>query len=148
MSFENARPIDRLKPDAVHDGAQPVGKLSQLSEQGRVVVTLFRGSDALLWGSDMGKIFAQMMMVFDRHSRRPLVHHAMTCDCLGADEAVLAQFVQHAARGQREDACLMAMLLVRADIAPLAVSLAEQLGLLIDTTLRTDPRAMMGAALH
>ncbi len=148
MSFENARRIDRLDSDATREGAQPVGKLSQLDEQGRMVITLFRGSEALRRGSDLGKIFAQMMMVFDRHARRPLVPHGMACDCLGADEAVLAQFVRLAARGQREDACLMAMLMVRADIAPLAVSLAEQLGLLINATLRTDPRAMMGAAVH
>jgi hypothetical protein len=143
MSFQSARSIDQLTEDA-RDGAQPVGKLSQLNELGRMVVTLFRGSNALREGSDMGRIFDQMMLVFQRHARRPLVHHGMSCDCLGADEAVLAQFVRHAARGQREDACLMAMLLVRADVAPLAVSLAEQLGLLIDATLRTDPRAMMG----
>ncbi|ATG46339.1 hypothetical protein CEW89_01400 [Celeribacter ethanolicus] len=143
MSFQSARAIDQLSEDA-RDGAQPVGKLSQLNEQGRMVVTLFRGSNALREGSDMGRIFDQMMLVFQRHARRPLVHHGMSCDCLGADEAVLAQFVCLAARGKREDACLMAMLLVRADVAPLAVSLAEQLGLLIDATLRTDPRAMMG----
>lgn len=143
MSFQSARAIDQLSEDA-RDGAQPVGKLSQLNEQGRMVVTLFRGSNALREGSDMGRIFDQMMLVFRRHARRPLVHHGMSCDCLGADEAVLAQFVRLAARGKREDACLMAMLLVRADVAPLAVSLAEQLGLLIDATLRTDARAIMG----
>ncbi|WP_460275491.1 hypothetical protein [Celeribacter sp. ULVN23_4] len=143
MSFQSSRAIDQMSEE-VRDGAQPVGKLSQLNEQGRVVVTLFRGTSRLRSNSDMGKIFDQMMLVFQRHARRPLVSHGMSCDCLGADEAVLAQFVRHAARGQREDACLMAMLLVRADVAPLAVSLAEQLGLLIDATLRTDPRAMMG----
>ncbi|WP_417244908.1 hypothetical protein [Celeribacter sp.] len=146
MSFQSARALDQLTEDAL-EGAQPVGKLSQLSEQGRVVVTLFRGSDALRRSSDMGKIFEQMMMVFRRHGRRQLVSHGMSCDCLGADEAVLAQFVRLAARGKREDACLMAMLIVRADVAPLAVSLAEQLGLLIDATLRTGPRAMMGAEM-
>ncbi|SFI89893.1 hypothetical protein [Celeribacter neptunius] len=143
MSFQSARAIDDLNAEEAREGAYPVGQLAQLGEQGRMVVTLFRGSDALRRGSDMGKIFAQMIMVFDRHARRPLCPHAMSCDCLGADEAVLAQFVRLAAKGQREDACLMAMLLIRADVAPLAVSLAEQLGLLIDATLRTDPRAMM-----
>ncbi|MBW6417349.1 hypothetical protein [Celeribacter sp. PS-C1] len=142
MSFQSARAIDQISEDA-RDGAQPVGKLSQISEQGRVVVTLFRRSDALRGPSDLGKVFDQMMLVFARHARRPLVSHGMRCDCLGADEAVLAQFVNLAARGKREDATLMAMLMLRADIAPLAVSMAEQLGLLIDATLRTDPRAMM-----
>lgn len=143
MSFQSAQALDDF--DARVDGAEPVGRLSLLHEQGRMVVTLFRGSDALRGGSDLGKIFSQMMSIFAGHGRRPLVSHGMRCECLGADEAVLAKFVQLAARGQREDACLMAMLLVRADVAPLAVSLAEQLGLLINATLRTDPRAMMGA---
>ena len=143
MSFQSARAIDQITEDTV-EGAQPVGKLSHLNEQGRVVVTLFRSSEAMRGNGDLGKVFSQMMLVFERHARRPLVSHGMRCDCLGADEAVLAQFVRLAARGKREDATLMAMLMLRADIAPLAVSMAEQLGLLIDATLRTDPRAMMG----
>ncbi|AJE47662.1 hypothetical protein [Celeribacter indicus] len=145
MSFQNQNPFATPSP---REGAMPVGKLAQLDEPGRLVVTLFRGSEALRRDSDMGRIFSQMMMVFDRHGRRPLMRHGMGCDCLGADEAVLAQFVRLAAQGAREDATLMAMLLVRGDMAPLAVSLAEQLGLTIRQTVGLRPRPPVGMAMH
>ncbi len=64
-----------------------------------------------------------------RHVRRPVMRHGATCSCVGADEAVLAHLVTISASGDREDAMLMACLLVRSDVAPLVVSLAQALGL-------------------
>ena len=51
------------------------------------------------------------------HARRPLLGHAPDCPCAGADECVFARFVALAAEGAREDAVLMAALMVRADLA-------------------------------
>lgn len=67
--------------------------------------------------------------VFVRHGRRALMRHCLDCLCVGADEACFATFVATAAEGPREDAMLMAMLLVRPDAAPQLVSLAQDFGL-------------------
>ena len=74
--------------------------------------------------------FDSMMVLLAKHSRRPLATHDGNCMCIGADEAVFAQFIQLAADGEPEDAMLMGMLILRADIVPLAVGLAQQLGLM------------------
>ena len=144
MSYQSHRARDPFGHDTnvASEGGEPVGQLGHLDGQGRMVVSLMRGADIAGKDSDIAKVYGQMMMVFERHARRPLMRHHCDCACLGADEAVMARFVRLASRGEREDATLMAMLLIRADIAPLAVSLAEQLGLLIQTVARVDPRAL------
>lgn len=61
--------------------------------------------------------------------RRPMQRHAPSCPCAGGDECVLARFVALAAEGAREDAILMASLMVRADMSMMLASIAEELGL-------------------
>lgn len=73
------------------------------------------------------------------HGRRPLMRHHVTCKCLGADEACFANFVGAATDGAREDAMLMATLLVRPDVAPSIVELAQSLGLALRTMARHVP---------
>ncbi|WP_417726092.1 hypothetical protein [Roseovarius sp.] len=46
--------------------------------------------------------------------RRPLRCHAPHCPCVGMDEAAFARFVEEAALGEREDALMMASVLVNA----------------------------------
>jgi predicted amidophosphoribosyltransferase len=61
--------------------------------------------------------------------RRPLVRHGLGCACLGADENCFAQMIAAASEGAREDAMMMASLIVRPDFAPALASLSEELGL-------------------
>ena len=56
------------------------------------------------------------------------MRHSVTCKCLGSDESCFANFIATATDGQREDAMLIATLLVRADMAPLVASLAADFG--------------------
>ena len=63
------------------------------------------------------------------HARRPPLRLARDSACVGADEAAFALFCATALGGDREDAMLFACLLMRPDVAPLAVSLAQTLGL-------------------
>ena len=63
------------------------------------------------------------------HARRPLMRHAPGCPCAGADECVFARFVALAAEGAREDAILIAALIVRTDIALTLAIRAETVGL-------------------
>ncbi|HKL54505.1 MAG TPA: hypothetical protein VJ893_00120 [Roseovarius sp.] len=67
--------------------------------------------------------------VLGPHIRRPLRCHAPQCHCVGLDEAAFARFVEEAALGEREEALMLASLLVEArGIMPLADA-ASRLGL-------------------
>lgn len=74
-------------------------------------------------------LFRDLVTLLAETGRRPLLRHALDCHCVGSDEAVFAHFVTTAATGEREDAMMIATLLMRVDMAPLAVSLAQSLGL-------------------
>lgn len=63
-----------------------------------------------------------------RHARRPLMRHALTCTCVGADEAVIAEILYRCARGEREDAMLVLALIVPGDRLPLLMAEAERIG--------------------
>lgn len=71
--------------------------------------------------------------------RRPLQRHAPSCPCAGGDECVLARFVALAAEGAREDAILMATLMVRADVSLTLAMVAEELGLSLMREVAGDP---------
>ena len=58
--------------------------------------------------------------------------HALDCPCAGSDECVFARFVALAAEGAREEAVLIATLIVRADVALGLTALAESVGLCAD----------------
>jgi hypothetical protein len=74
------------------------------------------------------KSFEDLCSLCSRHGRRPLMRHSLQCKCLGADESCFANFIAAAATGEREDAMLIATLLVRPDVAPLIASLAADVG--------------------
>ncbi|MBV0911860.1 hypothetical protein [Anianabacter salinae] len=85
--------------------------------------------------------FQDLCILCARYGRRPMMRHQSGCKCLGSDEACFANFIGAAADGAREDALMMAMLLVRADIAPCLVGLAETVGLALRRmTLHADDR--------
>ncbi|PVA09724.1 hypothetical protein DC366_11375 [Pelagivirga sediminicola] len=83
-----------------------------------------------------------LMELCTEHCRRPLMRHAVTCRCLGADESCFANFIAAAATGAREDAMLMATLIVRADMAPVFTSLACECGLALKCMALAAPRDM------
>lgn len=95
-------------------------------------------------GPDQGrkalKSFEDLCALCTRHGRRPLMRHSVQCKCLGADESCFANFVATAATGEREDAMLMATLLVRVDVAPLIASLAADVGLAFMRMRLSAPR--------
>lgn len=75
------------------------------------------------------KSFENLCDLCVRHGRRPLMRHHVTCKCLGADESCFANFVGCASEGDREDALMIAMTLVRPDVAMPLVDLAQDFGL-------------------
>ncbi|MEP1613685.1 MAG: hypothetical protein ABJL72_17415 [Roseobacter sp.] len=75
------------------------------------------------------KSFEDLCRMCGQHGRRPLVRHAVGCKCVGSDEACFANFIRTASLGDRNDAMLIATLLVRPDIAPMLTALAMDFGL-------------------
>ena len=77
--------------------------------------------------------------------RRPLMRHGHACPCLGTDEAAFARLVQTATEGEREDALMLACGMVRHDLAPAVVHLAQAAGLALAWALAAQGRP---ARLH
>jgi hypothetical protein len=73
--------------------------------------------------------FEDLCRLCSQHGRRPLMRHSVNCRCIGSDESCFANFISAAAAGDRDDAMLIATLLVRPDVAPLITSLAADFGL-------------------
>ena len=128
-----------------HSGAAPVGYLAELPPLERRVIHCLRlwcagpdGPDVMSHelvarhgdgGRGLAADFGDLVRIMAGHSRRPLMGHAPGCPCAGADECVFARFVALAAEGAREDAVLMAALMVRADLALALALQAERIGL-------------------
>ncbi len=73
----------------------------------------------------------QLFTVCDRLCRRPLVRNSVDHAYISADEASFARLVATAVEGEREEALLIAISLVRPDLAPMLIDLAAQFGLTI-----------------
>ncbi|MGR3760223.1 hypothetical protein ACUXV3_08820 [Roseobacteraceae bacterium NS-SX3] len=75
--------------------------------------------------------FGRLCAFCAEHGRRPLMHHGLSCTCLGADESCFAHLVASAAEGQDEDALLLAALLVPPQKAQALAELARDTGRLL-----------------
>lgn len=145
-------------------GGAPVGRIADLDGIDAACVIYWRlwsggpQDQAHVWedftanlGTTQGrkalKSFEDLCMLCRAHGRRPLMRHALTCACLGSDEACFANFITTAATGEREDAMLIATLLVRPDVAPLITALAADFGhALMRMTLAAPRHLGRGAA--
>ena len=92
--------------------------------------------------------FADLCGMCIQHGRRPLVRHDVNCKCVGADEASFAHFIATAAEGQREDAMLIAILLVRPDMAAAVTTLAMHFGFALKQMKLATPRAMAQTSIY
>lgn len=141
-------------------GAAPVGKVADLGPLEAAAVSCLR-----LWcdspegrrkvRDDLSQILGPMAgdavlhaieefcSLCALHGRRALARHDPACQCLGADEACLAHLVALATEGEREDALLIATLLVRPDVSLHLVAAAQALGLAL---LRGSLKATRHAA--
>lgn len=139
-----------LPPQTPPTGSTPVGRITDLPPAEGWWIRAFRQ-----WGAEEGVLsedmtgrfgparaerilsrFSDLMELLVGHARRPLMAHGTGCQCLGSDEAVFALFCATATHGAREDAMMIACLMVRPDVAPIAVSLAQGLGLEVERGLR------------
>lgn len=144
-------------------GGAPVGFITELSEVEAASVIYLRlwcngpESQAEVWndfaltlGADQGqkalRSFEQLFGLCAKHGRRPLMRHSVHCKCLGSDESCFANFISAAAEGDREDAMLIATLIVRSDVAPLITSLAAEFGLALKRMRLSAPRKIAHGA--
>lgn len=79
-------------------------------------------------GAEAETALAALVALLDDRGRRPLLRHAPSCGCVGADEAAFAHLVAAAAEGAREDAILLASLLLPPDCAFAAYGPAQTFG--------------------
>ncbi|MDP5219326.1 hypothetical protein Q5Y75_19075 [Ruegeria sp. 2205SS24-7] len=133
---------------ARHRGGEVVGRVDDLApvEAGAVLflrmwgrndraqeardLRLMREVDA---GSRALETLERICALCAQHGRRPLMRHSLGCNCLGADENFFAQMIGAAADGVREDAMMLATLIVRPDFAPALAALSEEFGLALKT---------------
>lgn len=80
-------------------------------------------------GTETADTLNEIGAMIAHYGRRPLMRHQVGCKCLGADEACFANLIGAASEGNREDAMLMAALIVRPDVAPALAQLAQTYGL-------------------
>lgn len=140
-------------------GGAPVGFITELGAVEAASVLYLRlwcdgpASQSQMWSDfarELGPVqgrsamqsFEELCRLCTQHGRRPLMRHSVQCKCLGADESCFANFIATAADGEREDAMLIATLLVRPDVAPLIASLAMNFGLALKQMHLSAPRDM------
>ncbi|MEM6481140.1 MAG: hypothetical protein AAF922_06625 [Pseudomonadota bacterium] len=129
-----------------HRGGAPVGHIAQLGpvEAGAVMYLRLwtegphahlqmREDFSATLGSERArkavKSFVTLCDMMAVHGRRPLMRHQVTCRCLGADESWFAHFIGYASEGEREDALLISMMIVKPNVAPVLAGLAEEFGM-------------------
>jgi hypothetical protein len=144
-------------------GGAPVGFITELNGVEAAAVIYMRlwcngpESQANVWqdfasglgavdGRKVLKTFEELCRMCSQHGRRPLMRHSLDCKCLGADEACFANFIATAAFGDREDAMLIATLIVRPDVAPMITSLASDFGLALKRMNLCAQKNMPGGA--
>lgn len=135
-----------MSVQARHPGGAPIARLDGLPPLERQVIGCLRlwcagpeGERAVHWAlaadgdaeaaARLARQFGELLRLAAGTARRPLLGHAVDCPCAGSDECVFARFVSLAAEGAREEAVLIASLIVRADVAMCLTSLAEEVGL-------------------
>jgi len=142
-------------------GELPVATMETLPRMSALLISALRGWNRGGAGSALDALRARMTEaqaaaamavmcdlagILGTARRRPLACHAPHCPCVGADEAAFARFVQEAALGEREDALMLASLMVDARAIAGLTEAAQRLGLhLYRATLR-DTATLTAAA--
>ncbi|MFB9151573.1 hypothetical protein [Roseovarius ramblicola] len=149
-------------------GELPVGAIEGLQPLAVLVIAALRGWNrggagaalvALRARMSEGQAAAAMAAMCDLAGilgtarRRPLACHAPQCPCVGADEAAFARFVQEAALGEREDALLLASLMVDGPAIVCLTRAAQRFGLQLHRATLRDTAALTvvapaGTTLH
>jgi len=97
----------------------------------------------LAFGHDHGSYYAaqfeELHSILAKYGRRQVMRHDIDCKCFCGDEAAIANMIVRAAKGDIQDAELMAGNLVPCETAPTLVAVAEQVGLALILMLERFP---------
>ena len=134
------------RPNSPNRGGAPVGHLAELPPLERSAVLYLRkwcsgpeGREAV--AQDFSQVFqparaahevntfAALITYLSEGCRRPIMRHDFGCTCFGGDESAFANMVAASVAGDREDAMVFALSLMRPDMAWQAVTAAEEFGL-------------------
>ena len=135
-----------MKQKSISRGGAPVGHLGELDAIEASAVIYWRlwaeGTDGQrrvqadfhnALGERVGCEAVQALArIFDmcaHHCRRPLMRHGLSCKCIGADENCFANFIGYASECKREDAALIASLMVDPNLCMPMAALAQTFGL-------------------
>lgn len=135
-----------MKHDPISRGGAPVGHLGELgaieasaviywrlwaqgAEGQRRTQADFRSALGERVGFEAVDALAQIFDLCVRHGRRPLLRHGLGCKCIGADESCFANFIGYASECRREDAALIASLMVDPNLCLPLAGLAQTFGL-------------------
>ncbi|AGI66760.1 hypothetical protein OAN307_c44800 [Octadecabacter antarcticus 307] len=135
-----------MKHKTISRGGAPVGHLGELgpieasaiiywrlwaegTDGQRRVQSDFRSVLGETVGFEAVHALAQIFDMCARHCRRPLMRHGLACKCIGADESCFANFIGYASECKREDAALIASLMVDPNLCIPMAALAQTFGL-------------------
>lgn len=156
-------PGESRAPEAVPAGASKVADLRAMPGNQALAVMFFRDwcsgcrssvEKALVesLGFERGgatvAALDEFMELLAHQGRRPVRYHDLHCVCVGADEAVIANLLHLAATGEREDAMLVASLLLPGETLSIAVEAARIAGLGIMRTKVRETKPRHQNALH
>lgn len=135
-----------MKHERISRGGAPVGHLGELGAVEAATVIYWRLWAGGLKGQRRAKTdfctalgdkagtqavdaLAQIFDTCARHGRRPLMRHGLGCTCVGADESCIANLIGYASECRRDDAALIATILVTPDLCMHMAALAQTFGL-------------------
>lgn len=98
---------------------------------------------AQAFGAEHGKYYAYQFELFFnllvKNSRRQIMRHDIDCTCFGGDESAVANIISLAARGDLEEAELLASNLMACKAAKKLIAPAEEVGLALHLMLERFP---------
>ena len=91
-------------------------------------------------GNSAFQSFKDLCEIIFHHGRRSLIRHQLDCSCVGADESCFAQLILRAANNYKEDATLIALLLVPHHLTSETIALATKIGTSIKKLIDSDKK--------
>lgn len=165
-SYGFSRKASAMTFHSPRTGTQAIGILQELDHFGRLCLRYLRAwtprgdhqqaivrdtcaAIGLPAATETLESLSQICDLLARHGRKPVMRHHPDCPCIGKEEACFAHLVLAATTGEREDALMMALLMVRPDFAPILVGLCQNFGLhLHRISLMQDRAAPAAERLH
>jgi len=138
-------------------GATPVGFLVELDEIEEKSISFLRSINSHshhrfdltsniiiclghLKGKEFIKCLEKIGNILFVHGRRKFEQHDVSCQCIGADEALFAEIVRTSNTGRKDDVITMSSLFVNSELIIPFVELIEEFGLELKELISRSPK--------